>query len=588
MVHLLVSTGMNVKMFVQLNVFSLLNLVLLRVLFLSEFVCCCCCLLVAFSPRHLSLVFVFCVFLCSLRYRANIYKLLHMLPEFIADMERMHLCDPTFLRRYLANYDARYDFVDESAVAFVQWTLVLQVYRTRKLLATQTKSRQRRAGLAAMRNPSQAALALARFGQERKIAQDAVAVLQLLRQFYTLILNYEGDSLSIPDRASAYACRGETWRQQRDMIRAKADYQKARSIEVHQVVACTGLALCAMHQLDLNAASEACVAGFRAIRMKFLKQPATVEQIAAAPKLLANHAITLETWKTVAPFIFLQQPLLTGVAQAFSLKHAFQDNSAETMVKEQLEKETSSLSQIDKLMLSMHVRHASIMISVQALLFQHQGEPYLAEALHKVALECDRQCALSRSYAFFFELRFGSLLEALKHLRVLMKVLPYADVSTSPTLAWTYRLPSWLKESPRFWKGSYPAFLGKAGSGLGGRMKTAASLAALAASVSSHPLLMQLQEFYDRTLDNLADNDLHAALSALENACKLDVPFPLVAGIKKFYKDNMLTIMPSSALAHSMAVDENRLGLVEDSAGNLSAAASSSEDRFSRHRYLVE
>lgn len=60
-------------------------------------------------------------------YRANIYKLQHALVEYVADLERMHLCDDKFLRRYLATYDARYDYCDENACAWVQWTLVLQV-----------------------------------------------------------------------------------------------------------------------------------------------------------------------------------------------------------------------------------------------------------------------------------------------------------------------------------------------------------------------------------------------------------------------------------------------------------------------------
>jgi hypothetical protein len=140
------------------------------------------------------------------------------MPAFVADLERMHLCDDRFLRRYLGGYDPRYDYVDENTGAWVQWTLVctshsystlslsislsrkhtccmflspflfishsvslvclpfdpshiiymviyrsfhqvLQVYRTRQLLQAQHNAQAtraaRRTGLAAMKNTSQ-------------------------------------------------------------------------------------------------------------------------------------------------------------------------------------------------------------------------------------------------------------------------------------------------------------------------------------------------------------------------------------------------------------------------------------------------
>ena len=76
-------------------------------------------------------------------YRANIYKLQHALVEYVADLERMHLCDDKFLRRYLATYDARYDYCDENACTWVQWTLVLQVRWFEKIcLKTEADSRE--------------------------------------------------------------------------------------------------------------------------------------------------------------------------------------------------------------------------------------------------------------------------------------------------------------------------------------------------------------------------------------------------------------------------------------------------------------
>ncbi len=38
------------------------------------------------------------------------------------------------------------------------------------------------------------------------------------------------------------------------------------------------------------------------------------------------------------------------------------------------------------------------------------------------------------------------------------------------------------------------------------------------------------------------------AVQSLENACRVDVPLPLVAGLKSFYKHGMVTFDPSREL----------------------------------------
>jgi hypothetical protein len=510
-------------------------------------------------------------------YRANIYKLQHSLDQYVADLERMNLCDDKFLRKYLSTYDVRYDYVDENTCTWIQWTLVLQVYRTRQLLAQHTAHRtSRRTGLAAMKNSSQAAIALARFGQEKKLAPDVVAVLQLLRQFYTLVLYH--NNVSLNEKALLYTRRGEAWRMQGDMMRANSDYNKARSIEVHNITACTGLALCALQSLQLEKAAEYCAAGFRAIRMTLIKTPATAEQIMSASKAIQLDALALQTWETVCPFIFLQRPLVTGTKESYSLKHAFNEfSAAEKLAAETaaMQEPAVNMSRSERMQLSMNVRLISILVSTQALLFQHQGEPYTAEALLKVALEVDRSCVMSRMQFMFWELRFGAPVEALKHMRVLAKVLPHADVCTSPTLSWVYRLPTWLHEKPRFWRGSYYAFTGRVTNKASGdrKLAVAASFAAIAAAAATNPLLAQLQSYFDRTFDALADCDLRNAVQSLENACRVDIPLPIVGGLRRFYKHRMPTFDPSKELATGMAIDENRLGLVDAAAGAVAVAA---------------
>ena len=83
----------------------------------------------------------------------------------------------------------------------------------------------------------------------------------------------------------------------------------------------------------------------------------------------------------------------------------------------------------------LHPSHPSAYPSISPIA-SLQGEPFLAEALLRVALETDRSCPFARTQLVFWELRFGSCVEALKHLRILVKALPHADVSTSPTLCW--------------------------------------------------------------------------------------------------------------------------------------------------------
>lgn len=238
-----------------------------------------------------------------------------------------------------------------------------------------------------MKNTSQAAIALARFGQERRLAPDVVAVLQLLRQFYTLVLYHS--NVAPAEKAQCYTRRGEAWRMQGDMVRAASDYTKARSIEVHNVQACTGLALCALQSLTLDKAAEHVAAGFRAVRMSMLKTPATPEQVAAAARAIQLDALALQTWETVCPFIFLQRPLVTGVKEAFSLRQAFTEFSAADKLAADAAAQREpalAMSRTERLQLSMSVRHVSVLVATQALLFQHQGEPYTAEALLKV---CD-------------------------------------------------------------------------------------------------------------------------------------------------------------------------------------------------------
>jgi hypothetical protein len=155
-------------------------------------------------------------------YRAQLYKLQHRITDYLADLERMHVCDDGFLAAYLTHFDPLYEYCDENTLTFMPWSLWCQVYRTRKLLAAQVKTRNRKIGLAAMKNTSAAAMALARFGQERKVPPDVMAILQLLRQYHSLVL--ELPDLSPMEQSCALTFRGDTWRQQGDLNKALLDY----------------------------------------------------------------------------------------------------------------------------------------------------------------------------------------------------------------------------------------------------------------------------------------------------------------------------------------------------------------------------
>jgi hypothetical protein len=224
--------------------------------------------------------------------------------------------------------------------------------------------------------------------------------------------------------------------------------------------------LCCMHQLDIDKAGTYGARGLAFVKAN-LERMTTQYERDMIPDWMRTHANLEEVWQVACQYYLHAQQLAAAAMAApptprssSSMSVASASSSASKSSTPEPSEAFQKLTQREKLKLSIQSRLVSVFITTLALWYQHKGEPILAESLIRFSAETDQQCVFTHTHAMYFELRFGSLLEALKHLKILGKICPYVDTSTNPCMTMLLRLPPWLRETPRFWKGFYMAYVG--------------------------------------------------------------------------------------------------------------------------------